>query len=331
MKLRYISFLIVMCFSWNAKAQDPIFTQYFMVPETLNPGFTGFLETTNAGIMHRSQWTDLDFKIDTDFGFINTWVEPMNSGVGVSVLSHREKFTNYNFTQVNVNYAYRVELTDEWYFRPAIEIGFGNKSYGFQNLILEDQINIGNGTISSVSMDPTLLKEKVNFFDFSAGFLFNNENTWFGLSMKHLNKPNITFTQQGNLPLEMFFSANAGIELELKDYMNTVIFPFETKLLLTANYMKQAEYNRLDIGAGLVFKKFFVGATAATDPVGNSPNSHFLTSLNPYGGLYYDHFKFGYSYDFNTSKIGRTGGVHEFSITYQFDLDVKCLGCPEYY
>lgn len=129
----------------------------------------------------------------------------MNSGVGVSVLSHRERFTNYNFTQINASYAYRVELTDEWFFRPAIEIGFGNKSYGFQNLILEDQINISNGTISSSSMDPTLLKEKVNFFDFSAGFLFNNENTWFGLSMKHLNKPNITFTQQGNLPLEMFF------------------------------------------------------------------------------------------------------------------------------
>ena len=167
---KYIYILILLCFSWNVKAQDPIFTQYFMVPETLNPGFTGFLETTNAGIIHRSQWPDLDFKIDTDFAFINTWLDPMNSGVGISVLSHREKFTNYNFTQVNASYAYRVELTDEWYFRPAIEIGFGNKSYGFQNLLLEDQINIGNGTINSSSIDPTLLKEKVNFLIFLLDF-----------------------------------------------------------------------------------------------------------------------------------------------------------------
>lgn len=189
----------------ECKSARPNFYTIFYGARNPESWIHRFLETTNAGIIHRSQWTDLDFKVDTDFAFINTWVEPMNSGVGVSVLSHRERFTNYNFTQVNVNYAYRVELTDEWYFRPAIEIGFGNKSYGFQNLLLEDQINIGNGTINPNSMDPTVLKEKVNFFDFSAGFLFNNENTWFGLSMKHLNKPNITFTQQGNLPLEMFF------------------------------------------------------------------------------------------------------------------------------
>src|SRR5215217_4213259 len=77
----------------SAKAQDPIFTQYFMVPETLNPGFTGFLETTTAGILHRTQWPDLNFRVDTDYAFINTWFDEANSGVGISVLNHREKFT----------------------------------------------------------------------------------------------------------------------------------------------------------------------------------------------------------------------------------------------
>jgi type IX secretion system PorP/SprF family membrane protein len=128
MKIKIVPFIILLCFSLNVKAQDPIFTQYFMVPETLNPGFTGFLETTKAGILHRTQWPDLNFRVDTDFGFVNTWLENANSGIGVSILNHREKFTNYNFTQVNLNYAYRVQITDDWFFRPAIEVGFGNKS-----------------------------------------------------------------------------------------------------------------------------------------------------------------------------------------------------------
>ncbi|TRW98557.1 PorP/SprF family type IX secretion system membrane protein [Flavobacterium gawalongense] len=331
MKIKIAALIILFGFSLKVKAQDPIFTQYFMVPETLNSGFTGFLETTNAGIVHRTQWPDLNFRVDTDFGFINTWLENANSGIGVSVLNHREKFTNYNFTQVNLNYAYRVQLNDNWFFRPAIEMGFGNKSYGFQNIVLEDQINIGQGTINTSSVDPLLLNEKVTFFDFSAGMLFNNEEAWFGLSLKHINKPNISFSNTGNVPLGMFFSANAGYEFLLGDYIDITYFPYETKMLLTSNYMHQGEYSRFDLGTGLVFKKFFFGVSAATNPGRKTENSHFLTSVNAFGGLQYEHFKFGYSHDFSTSKIGQTGGIYELSVTYQFDLKVKCFGCPNYY
>ncbi|MFV8465759.1 PorP/SprF family type IX secretion system membrane protein [Flavobacterium sp. LB1P62] len=331
MKIKITTFIILFVFSLTVKAQDPIFTQYFMVPETLNPGFTGFLETTNAGILHRTQWPDLNFRVDSDFGFINTWLENANSGIGVNVLNHREKFTNYNFTQVNFNYAYRVQLNDDWFFRPAIEMGFGNKSYGFQNIVLEDQINIGQGTINTSSVDPLLLNEKVTFFDFSAGMLFNNEEAWFGLSLKHINKPNIAFSNTGNVPLGMFFSANAGYEFLLGDYIDITYFPYETKMLLTSNYMHQGQYSRFDLGTGLVFKKFFFGVSAATNPGKKADNSHFLTSVNAFGGLQYEHFKFGYSHDFSTSKIGKTGGIYELSVTYQFDLEVKCFGCPNYY
>ena len=79
------------------RAQDPIFTQYFMAPQSLNPGFTGFMETTYIGVLHRSQWPDSDLKINTDYAFVNTWVESMNSGLGVSFLSQRESFTDYGF------------------------------------------------------------------------------------------------------------------------------------------------------------------------------------------------------------------------------------------
>lgn len=331
MKIKLLILFFLLGLSSVVKAQDPIFTQYFMVPETLNPGFTGFMETTTAGILHRTQWPDLNFRVDTDYAFINTWFDEANSGVGISILNHREKFTDYNFTEANINYAYRVQLNDNWFFRPAIQIGFGNKSYGFQNIILEDQINIGQGIINPSSVDPLLLNNKINFFDFSAGMLINNEEAWFGASLKHINKPNISYAAEGNVPLEMFFSANAGYEFLLGDYIDITYFPYETKMLLTTNFMTQGEYSRWDFGTGLVFKKFFFGVSAATNPGKKAMNSHLLTSVNAFGGLQYEHFKFGYSYDFNTSKIGRTGGVYELSIIYQFDLNPRCFGCPNYY
>ena len=330
MKKQLIAALILLAITTSVKAQDPIFTQYFIVPVTLNPGFTGFMETTNIGVLHRTQWPDLNFKVDTEYAFYNTWIDEMNSGVGISVLNHRENFTNYNFTQVNLNYAYKVQLNDDWFFRPALEIGFGNKTYGFQNILLSDQININTGIINPNSNESLPLKDKVLFFDFNAGILFNTENSWIGLSIKHLNKPNISFSTIGNLPLGTFLSVSSGREVILSDYFYSN-FASDSKLLLTANYMQQGEYNRLDLGTGLIFKNIFVGTTAAIHPQKSVPESHMLTSVNVFGGLRFEHFKYGFSYDFSTSKIGKTGGIYELSVTYQLNLDANCFGCPTYY
>jgi type IX secretion system PorP/SprF family membrane protein len=330
MRIKLVLVLLsCLCFS-NVQAQDPIFTQYFLVPETLNPGFTGFMETTYAGILHREQWPDLDLKIDTDYAFLNTWSDQMNSGIGFSFLNQRENLTNYNFSQISANYAYKVRISDEWDFRPAVEVGFGFKSFGFQNLLLEDQINIRSGINNSTSIDPALQNNKIGFFDVSAGMVFNKEDLWIGLSMKHLNRPNIAFNEGGNLPLNSFFSLSTGYEFLLADYIDVQFFPYATKMFLTSNYMQQGRFNRLDIGTSILFEKMFFGATAVTNPAKNGIDSHLLTSVNLFTGLQYDHLRFGFSYDLNTSKIGRTGGVYELSMTYQFNLDKKCFGCPNY-
>ncbi|MBP6181613.1 type IX secretion system membrane protein PorP/SprF [Flavobacterium sp.] len=330
MRFKLFIIIIACCFYSKLRAQDPVFTQYFLIPETLNPGFSGFMETTYTGIIHREQWPDLNLKIDTDYAFVNTWNESMNSGFGISVLNQRENITNYNFTQINANYAYRVRINDDWYFRPALEAGFGLKSFAFQNLLLEDQINIKTGIINTSSIDPLLRNDKVSFFDVTAGMVFNTEDLWIGLSMKHLNKPNISFTSDGNVPLDTFFSLSTGYEFLLADYIDVQFFPYATKMFVTSNYMQQGRYNRLDVGASILFEKMFFGATAVTNPSKNGIDSHLLTSVNLFTGLQYDHLKFGLSYDLNTSKIGKTGGIYELSLTYQFNLDIKCFGCPNY-
>lgn len=313
------------------RAQDPIFTQYFLVPETLNAGFTGYLETGSFGLIHRSQWPDLNFRVDTDYAYGSAWIERMQSGIGMSVLNHRENFTDYVFTQVNASYAYRVQLSNDWFFRPAIEVGGGFKSYGFNDLILQDQLNIGTGTINPVTVDPAArdARDKLWFADISAAMLLNNETTWLGLSLKHLNRPDISLTQRGNLPLNMFFAGTIGHRMRLADYVDATLFPYETDLLLNANFMKQGAFSRLDLGMELLFKDFFFGVSFATSPFTEAPNGQFLTSVNAFAGLQYEHFKFGFSRDFNTTGIGRTGGVYELSIGYQFDLYVNCLGCPQ--
>ena len=178
-------------------SQDPIFTQFFMIPETVNSSFTGAYESTKAGVIHRVQWPGLDFSVNTQFAHIDNWFEEINSGLGISILNHKETQTRYNFTQINFNYAYEVKLNDTWFFRPSIAVGVGSKNFGFQKSLLEDQINIFSGIINNTSIDPVNLDDSIRFVDFSASVLFNSENSWVGLTFKHLNKPNISMQFDG--------------------------------------------------------------------------------------------------------------------------------------
>lgn len=321
MKIKICILIIISCFCLKTNAQDPVFSQFFLVPETLNPGFSGFEDASYLGLIHRTQWPSLDLRVDTEYAFFNTWIEDVG-GIGFSILNQHENKTNYNHLQGNANFSYHVTLANDWYFRPAIEVGFGTKSFNFRNLVLADQININSGTINPISSDPFAdnANRNITFFDFTAGFVFDKKNTrndtdlWLGASIKHLNRPNISFLENGNVPLDIFYSIHANYKFPYFD---------RNDMLISANYMQQGEYNRLDIGTTIKLEKLMLGAMLVTNPAKNGPYSHLLTSINPFVGLEFEQWRFGFSYDINTSKIGRTNGVYELSITYLAD----CLIC----
>jgi type IX secretion system PorP/SprF family membrane protein len=330
--MRQVIIFIFLVFTKSIDAQDPIFTQAFTMPETINTGFTGAVEGTKAGIIHRTEWPAIDFSINTQFAFVDTWFDAFNSGIGISILNHKETKSSYSFTQLNLNYAIVFQISNQWYFRPSISLGLGSKDYGFQNLLLEDQIDINNGIINTSSMDATLLNEQNFFADFSTSLLLNNEHSWIGATFRHLNKPNISMTQNGEATLGVFLSVHGLIEIPIsyfsRDHKNSIY--------LFSNFMKQDKYVRFDFGSQYVFDKFSIGVSIATNPAKNEYNDSLITSVNPFIGLKWEGWKFNYSYGFKTSEIGQTGGVYELAITYEFSANGlnnngRRLKCPVFF
>jgi type IX secretion system PorP/SprF family membrane protein len=119
MKLNLYTALLFLFSCLHLQAQDPVFTQFLLVPETLNPAFTGAASAWNAGLLHRSQWPDGNRRIDTQYGFANNLVDD-NIGIGLTVLNHREVFTDYNFFQINGAFSYRVDINYDWRLRLGI-------------------------------------------------------------------------------------------------------------------------------------------------------------------------------------------------------------------
>jgi type IX secretion system PorP/SprF family membrane protein len=327
----YILFLLA---GVQSQAQDVIFSQNFLVPETLNSSFTGAIRTSKVGSIHKSQWRNSVFKTTSSFVYFDTWFEGYKTGLGVSFLNQTESASSYTFNQVNFNYAMSFQISDSWFFRPSISVGFGMKNYGFQNTLLEDQINLNNNSINTGSLDPLLLSSQRNFFDFSSSVLFNNENSWIGLTLRHLNKPNISLTPNGNIPLDIFLSVHTKYYLSFLENYRTW-FASKSKLYVLSNFMMQGNVNRLDIGFQYIFDdQFSFGITAATTPLKNDIDSSWLNSISAFAGVRWQGFRFGYSYDINTTELINTGGIHELSISYDFSVNIRALDrfkCVSYF
>lgn len=323
--MKKIIFLFLILVSIQVYTQDVIFSQNFLVPETLNSSFTGAIRSTKVGAVYRSQWRNTAFKTNSNYAFFDTWFEGYKTGIGVSFLNQTESASTYTFNQINLNYAMAFQISDTWYFRPSISAGFGMKNYGFQNLLLEDQINLNSSTVNTATLDPLLLKAQQNFFDISSSILFNNEDSWIGLTVKHLNKPNISLTENGNVPLDVFWSVHTKYYVPFLENYSTW-FASNSKIYFLSNFMMQANFNRLDIGGQYVFDDTFsFGITAATSPIKNDDNTSLISSISTFAGVRWQGFRFGYSYDFNTTELLNTGGIHEFSISYDFDINIRAL------
>ena len=316
-------FLVVSVHS--VSSQDVIFSQNFLVPETLNTSFTGALRSSKMGTVHRSQWRNSNFKTNSSFVFFDTWFEEYKTGLGISFLNQTESASTYTFNQLNINYSMAFQISDSWYFRPSISVGFGMKNYGFQNLLLEDQINVNSGIINTSTIDPLLLQSRRNFFDFSSSVLFNNDDSWIGLTIKHLNKPNISLTANGNVPLDIFISAHSNILIPVFNNYRNDFFGM-SKLFLITNFMLQGQFNRLDLGTQYVIDdRFPLGILASTSPIKNTDQGSLISSVTAFAGIRLNGFRFGYSYDVNTTQLLHTGGIHEFSISYDFIVNIRSL------
>jgi len=297
-------------------AQDPVFTQFYAAPVLINPAFAGSVGAARIGVGYRNQWNGNNYKLSTSYVAADNWFESINSGLGLSLTNQKEALTNYNFTQINLSYAYQVKLSKKITFFPGISFGYGGRYYNFQNLILGDQINDFNGNIDPVSGDPFIGNEKVNFFDVSVGGVFYMKHAWLGLSLKHLNKPNISFLENETLPLPILFSLHGGYQFILNSNDKDSFLPEDSFLFLTFNYFDQAAYNRLDLGAEIELSHFYIGLIASSQLVETVSDSDFLLSINPLIGLQIKSFKIGLSYDFPVSSIGNIGGTGEITLQY---------------
>ena len=325
------------CFC-SAYGQDIQYSQYYANPLYLNPAFTGAISHHRVAINHRIQWPSLPKAYTNYSASYDYHAGSLNSGFGLILNADRAGSANLQNTSATFNYSYTMGFNNELIIKPALSFGYVNRTIDNSKLFFGDQIDFG--IAGAPTQDPSVgAIEPTSYLDIGTGILIYDKALWGGFSAFHVNQPsNSIIDGESYVPIK--FSVHAGARIRMgndafKDIKKVSIAP-------SFVYKRQGDFQQLDLGTSFHYAPILVGfwyrgipfLKSAAPKVINHDAVVFVL------GVEFDDFHFGYSYDANISRLrSDTGGVHEFSLQYFFDIHFahkgatraqKILHCPAF-
>lgn len=337
-KIRALLLILILSFA-EARAQDFQFSQFYNVPLYMNPAFAGTLHTTRISLHQRLQWPRLDARYTTSVLSADTYFSGFNSGVGLMVMQDYQGGGQISSTEVQLMYSYEIHLNSKFTLRPGLQVGYVSRHINYAELRFPHQFDHFRGMVASA--DPQAIWNRAkNYADVSSGGVLYSKGFWAGFAVHHLNVPNQTFRGQGfESKLPMQFSIVSGQKIILHKSVSMHHDKEEVSITPTFQYKWQGKSDQLDLGLYGAVNVALVGLWYRGIPIKKYNNEiQNNESVIVFIGYKGDPIRVGYSYDFTVSKLatGKTGGSHEFNLTYVFQKAhkrkkiLKRLPCPSF-
>ena len=206
----------------------------------INPSYHGINMVSKAGVYYSQfDYGDGTSYIDNKYLYGNFAFEDMNFSIGLDVNSF--SLTNLGLTEnkIDLSYIYKIPINFDTYILGALKLGIGSDNIDRVALIFQDQIDLTLGTISGVSRDPLAdFSPSTNYFDIGASALVYNERFLIGLSLDHINTPNVSFNNESELEKEIAFSLQAALEFNVNQYGRSFLPDYSYMLMYL--YAQQA-------------------------------------------------------------------------------------------
>ena len=274
--------------------QDPQFSQNMFNKLANNPGFAGSRGPIAASVLHRSQWIGFgedgsagastqNFSVDADLPFLY-------GGVGLNIVN--DKVAAYNNLGLQASYAFRTEL------------GLGQIGMGMSVGMFQSGLN-GGFLNPAASGDPVIPTGEVkgSALDLGAGFYYNTQDVYIGISSAHLTEPKIEWTDGQAYQMERHYFLIAGYTYDLN----------ATLLLHPSIYLKSdGATSQLDINTSLIYNnKMWGGVSYRVDE-----SIILLSGLN-----ITDDLRLGLGYDVVLNSIKNNS--FEIMLGYDFRINYE--------
>jgi type IX secretion system PorP/SprF family membrane protein len=335
MKKTLLLILFAVIYSLQSSAQDPHFSQFYASPLTLNPAFAGkFNGNLRIAGNYRNQWPTINkayvtTTVAVDMPIMKGSISENDTwGLGFMGFSDQSANGAVKFNYGSVGTAFHKGLDEEGYQQigAAFQVTYSNMLINTLNLKFADQLTpYGFTGISDEVFANESLKN--NYFDFNAGLLYNGStndqnNFYAGVSMYHINRPRQSFTGA-------YFILNPRTTIHAGGY-----FPAgqSSTIHISGLYSTQGKASEALIGGAYQF----IVNDQAENPTSVYVGSwmRFNDAFIPYVGLEFGSFRFGTTYDINTSNLksasNSRGGIEISLIYIKRDPESKGINCPKF-
>jgi len=323
MKRKHINKILMMAclglFSYESRAQDHIYSQFFNSPIYLNPALTGQFEgDLRMNLIYRNQYSGMAQNLNYLSASADLNIPDFGGGVGLLFNRSSEGTAYLVKNNIAATYSYSVG-GDDFIASFGIQAGVTNRSVTWNKLVFADQIDMRLGYIPG-SISAAELPDVSNkfFFDAAAGTNIVFKSMMLGASFYHINQPNESFSgAEAKLPIRMSVNASYMIPLAYNAGYSNYDGAF---LIPSIIYNRQSRMNTATYGAQIKYRNLNTGLWYRTAGQGGPDAvvlSFFIDLLG--GSRSGEKPRLGISHDATTSKINytNTSGTTEARVGYQ--------------
>ena len=313
------SLFVFLCFLTQfAFAQEDFFINKSRFMQKTNPSFFGFNSLNKVGVLYNTISVNTSDKQDNKYAFGALSFEGQNFSLGLDLNSFKFQSTGFNVNNGGLTFVYKVQLTNDIYFLPAIKLGYASSSVAVDNLIFEDQINAVTGFINTETIDPLAPQiSSVNYLDLGTSFIIHNEVFIAGLSLRNLNQPNASFNKESAEKLPISIAVQGGYEFDLNAYRQGLLPEFSF-LYLYGAVTKFGNSLLVSLSQEAQLGSFSLGISQQASKL----NTFSLTSIGLSVGASVENFDFGLQYNIPIKQINQVFAPSVFELYVAFDFSI---------
>jgi len=295
-------------------AQDAIFSQFYHVPNYLNPALNGqFDGDFRINLIHRSQMIALNSPLNYSAFSLDYNVPKFGGGFGFLGMRSNEGQSSYTRTTAVGIYSYSAQW-DYAVLSFGLSAGIGNLRYDHDKDVFYDQFD-ENGKIEGGATNATFpTNNNRYYFDTGAGVNLVFHDAMVGLAFNHLNQADESFTNtKSKIPMRINAHASYHFALDYYDQENG------PALIPSIVYYKQFNINSLSTGLQFKSKRVRIGGWYRNE---FRQKESFVLSLS--FDIFsrsdsYDKVRLGVSHDATLSKLGysASGGSTEGALSWE--------------